>query len=244
MYGLIGKKIGHSFSAEFFNKKFEKEGIDEHYSLFPLETINDFTLLLEKNPDLKGLNVTIPYKEQIIPFLDSLSDEAIEIGAVNVIKFIKDNDSTYLKGYNSDSIGFKKSILPLLRKDIDKALILGTGGASKAVDYVLRNLGIETTLVSRNPKKNQLSYNQLDESVISENKLIVNTTPLGMYPDVESYPPIPYDLLTSDHICYDVVYNPEETEFIKRAKERGAIVKNGIEMLHQQALSAWDIWNE
>lgn len=244
MYGLIGKKVGHSFSADFFNKKFQKEGIDNSYLLFPLPSIDVFPTLLEENPDLEGLNVTIPYKQEVIKFLDSLSEEAIEIGAVNVIKFTKENGITYLKGYNSDCIGFRDSIKPLITPEIKKALILGTGGASKAVAYVLKNLGIDITFVSRNPKKGQLSYNRLDEEIINDNLLIVNTTPLGMFPDTETYPPIPYQFLSDKHICYDVVYNPEETEFMKKSKERGATVKNGLEMLRLQALAAWEIWNK
>ncbi|MCH5240922.1 MAG: shikimate dehydrogenase [Muribaculaceae bacterium] len=242
MYGIIGKKLGHSFSANFFNKKFKDEGINNSYELFPLPTINEFPSLLEQNPDLEGLNVTIPYKQEVIKFLDSLSEEALEIGAVNVIKFTQNNGLPYLIGYNTDSIGFKESLMPLLNPEIKKALILGTGGASKAVAYVLKNLGFETTFVSRSPKEGQLGYNDLNEEIIKENRLIVNTTPLGMYPEIDSYPPIPYEYLTDKNICYDVVYNPEETEFMKRSKARGATVKNGIEMLHLQAIAAWDIW--
>ncbi|MCH5235737.1 MAG: shikimate dehydrogenase [Muribaculaceae bacterium] len=244
MYGLIGKKIGHSFSANFFNNKFQQEGIDNRYELFPLPSIDVFPTLLEENPDLEGLNVTIPYKQEVIKYLDSLSEDAIEIGAVNVIKFTKEGDITYLTGYNSDSIGFRDSLIPLMRPEIKKALVLGTGGASKAVTYVLKNLGLDVTLVSRTPKEGELGYDQLDKDIISDNLLIVNTTPLGMYPDVETFPPIPYQFLTDKHICYDVVYNPEETEFLKKAKEMGAAVKNGIEMLHLQAIAAWDIWNK
>lgn len=244
MYGLIGEKISHSFSADFFNKKFDKEGINEKYFLFPLSTIEDFPSLIETHPDLKGLNVTIPYKQTVIPYLDSLSDEAIEIGAVNVIKFIKNKDGRYLKGYNSDAIGFRESLLPLLKEDMDKALVLGTGGASKAVEYILKNLGLKVTLVSRTPGENQIGYEDINEEVMNENKLIVNTTPVGMFPNIENSPSIPYNLLSTNHLCYDLVYNPLETEFLKRAKENGASVKNGLEMLHLQALAAWDIWND
>lgn len=244
MYGLIGKKISHSFSADFFNKKFKDEGINEHYELFPLPSIDDFPKLLAKHPDLKGLNVTIPYKQEVIKFLDSLSDDTIDIGAVNVIKIINDQGETFLKGYNSDWIGFRDSLLPLLNEDIKNALILGSGGASKAVDYTLKKLGINTTLVSRNPKDDQLGYEDLNEDIMKENLLIVNTTPLGMFPDVDDSPNIPYQFLTDRHICYDLVYNPLETQFLKKAKEHGAGIKNGIEMLNLQALAAWDIWNQ
>lgn len=244
MYGIIGKPLGHSFSANFFNEKFKRENIDNHYELFPLQSIKDFTYILEQNPNLEGLNVTIPYKVEVIPLLNSLSKEAAEIGAVNVIKFIRQNNGLYLEGYNSDAIGFRNSLLPLIKSDIKKALVLGTGGASKAVGYVLKELGLTVTFVSRSSKENTLTYQQLNKEIIEENKLIVNTTPLGMFPDVNTCPSIPYEYLTSDHICYDVVYNPEETLFMKLSSERGAKVKNGLEMLHLQAHAAWDIWNK
>lgn len=243
MFGLIGKKLGHSFSANFFNKKFADEGIDNVYKLFPLPDITDFPALIKENPDLQGLNVTIPYKQEVIPYLDCLSEEVMDMGAVNVIKFSRDNNRVFLKGYNTDYIGFKNSLMPLLRPDIMNALVLGTGGASKAVGYALKQLGINVTFVSRNPKEGQLSYDDLTNALIEKNLLIVNTTPLGMFPDVESCPPIPYQFLTDKHICFDVVYNPEETEFMKRAKARGATVENGIQMLKLQAIAAWDIWN-
>lgn len=247
MYGLIGKKLVHSFSASFFNDKFRKEGINETYKLLPIPDIDCLPGLIAENPDLKGLNVTIPYKEEVIPFLNYLSPDAREIGAVNVIQINRSGNEIELKGYNSDCIGFKNSLLPLLSPNFlqvkPKALILGTGGASKAVAYVLKNLGIEYTFVSRNPDAGQLSYADLKQECLKSHFLIVNTTPLGTYPDVDKFPPIPYDYLTPDHICYDLVYNPEETEFLKKSKERGATVKNGLEMLHLQALAAWVIWN-
>lgn len=243
MYGLIGKKIGHSFSAIYFNNKFEKENIDEEYRLFPLETIEKFPQLLDQQPDLKGLNVTIPYKSEVIKYLDNLSPEAKEMGAVNVIKFIRDGHNLKLEGYNTDAIGFEHSLVPLLNKNIKKALVLGTGGASKAVVYVLKKLGISPTLVSRSPGNGRITYNDIDQNVLKENLLIVNTTPLGMSPDIDTYAPIPYQYLTPDHICYDVVYNPQETEFMKRSAAQGAKVKNGIEMLEKQAVAAWDVWN-
>ena len=244
MYGLIGKKLGHSFSADFFNNKFAREGINDHYYLFPLEEISEFPHLLLENPDLEGLNVTIPYKQQLIPYLNSLSEEAEKIGAVNVIKFQRDGKDLKLIGYNSDCIGFKISLLPLLHDKIKKALVLGTGGASKAVSYVLKNLGLEVNFVSRKPGENLLTYEDLDQDIMKENLLIVNTTPLGMFPEIESYPPIPYHFLTPLHVCYDLVYNPLETLFMKKASEQGAVVKNGLEMLEQQALAAWDIWRK
>lgn len=243
MYALIGKKLGHSFSADFFNKKFKEEGIPEHYELLPIPAISDFPKLLAEYPDLKGINVTIPYKQAVIPFLDELSEEAREIGAVNVIKVHRNDNNVFLKGFNSDVIGFMESLKPLLRDDIKKALILGTGGASKAVAYVLKKLGIKYKFVSRSGKMGQYNYTELNEKIISENILIVNTTPLGMYPDMDSAPPIPYQFLTPAHVCYDLVYNPLMTEFMKRSEEKGAKVKNGIEMLRLQALASWDFWN-
>lgn len=244
MFGLIGKKLGHSFSAEFFNKKFRDEKIDETYRLFEIPSIEDFPKLLAENPDLKGLNVTIPYKRDVISFLSGLSVEAKAIGAVNVIKISRGKEGITLTGYNSDSIGFEESLKPLLNKSIDKALVLGTGGASKAVCYVLRKLGIEPTYVSRTPKEGQLTYKDLNKSIIDSHLLIVNTTPLGMMPEIDTCPPIPYNLLTTRHICYDLVYNPLETLFLKKSKEAGAKIKNGMEMLELQALASWDIWNK
>lgn len=243
MYGLIGKKLGHSYSADFFNKKFKEECIDESYQLFELPTIEDFPRLIKENPQIEGLNVTIPYKESVIQFLDSLADEAIEIGAVNVIKVNKDGEEEWLKGYNTDAIGFKESITPLLRKDITHALILGSGGASKAVVYALTKLGITPRIVSRNPSGDRLGYDDLDEATFRKYKLIVNATPIGMYPAVDDYPPIPYQYINEENVCFDLIYNPEETAFMKKCKQQGAVVKNGYEMWYLQALATWNIWN-
>lgn len=249
MFGIIGKKLGHSFSADFFNKKFQKEGLDESYHKFEIDDINLLPSLIKNHPDLKGLNVTIPYKQQVIPFLDSLSDEARNIGAINVIKIFRDGEKILLKGYNSDAIGFRESLVPLLNSDVKKALVLGSGGASKAVTYILKSLGIEPSIVSRTPNKEvsdikQYSYDELTKELIEDHQLIVNTTPLGMFPEVEFYPPIPYSFITDKHICYDVIYNPMETEFMKKCSRQGAVVKNGMDMLHLQAIAAWDIWTE
>lgn len=241
MYGLIGYPLGHSFSASFFNEKFSREGIDEHYSLFPLTSIDEFPALLESHKDLKGLNVTIPYKELVIPYLTSLSKEAEEIGAVNVIKISDDGKS--LVGYNSDSIGFHDTISPLIKPHMKKALVLGTGGASHAVAYVLKKLGLEVTKVSRRPAEGMLTYSDLTPEVMATHHVIVNTTPLGMWPKVDACPDIPYQLLSPMHLCYDLVYNPDVTEFMRRASEQGATVKNGLDMLHGQAVAAWEIWN-
>lgn len=243
MYGLIGKKLTHSFSADFFNKKFAEEGIDDVYNLFPIPKITDIYKLIRDYPGLKGLNVTIPYKQEVISLLDNISVEAKEIGAVNVIKIQKNGSKLNLTGYNSDCIGFKKSLEPLLTQEMTKALILGTGGASKAVAYVLDNLGIKYQFVSRHPKENQISYEDLNKRILDQHLLIVNTTPLGTFPDIETYPSIPYQFLSPGHLCYDLVYNPDNTEFLKKAREFGASVKNGLEMLHLQAEASWEIWN-
>ena len=240
MYGLIGYPLSHSFSAKFFNDKFCREKINEEYRLFPIPKIDEIKGLFQKYPELKGLNVTIPYKSSIIEYLSDISPAANEIGAVNVIK-IKEGK---LKGYNTDAYGFKESLKPLLKKDIKKALILGTGGASKAVRYVLSSLGIDSKVVSRCSGKVDLMYSDLNSEIISENLLIVNTTPLGMYPDVNSFPDIPYQFIGENHICYDLVYNPEESRFLNMAESQGAVIKNGLEMLHLQAIKAWEIWNE
>lgn len=243
MYALIGKPLGHSFSANFFNEKFKREHIDNRYILAQLDDISDVTLLLEDHPDLQGFNVTIPYKQQIIPYLDSLSDEAREIGAVNVVKVEHKDGKRYLKGFNSDAIGFKESIAPLIKPDMKRALILGNGGASHAVDYVLRSLGIETVKVSRTKAEGRLTYADLTEDVMKNHLVIVNTTPVGTWPNTEVCPDIPYDYITPGHLCFDLVYNPETTTFMKKAAEHGATVKNGLEMLHLQAIGAWKIWN-
>ena len=244
IYGLIGKKLGHSFSPGFFNKKFKDENINAEYKIFPIPEISLFPTIINENPTLSGLNVTVPYKELVIPYLDSLSEDVQEIKALNVIQFKKTDDGLKLIGYNSDVYGFKLSLLPFLKPDIKNALVLGTGGASKAVTYVLKKLGINITLVSRTPHDKVLGYDNLTKEVMEFNLLIVNTTPLGMYPDIERYPPIPYEFITPDHVCYDLIYNPDETEFLKKAKEKGAAIKNGLEMLRLQAKKSWEIWNE
>ncbi len=239
VYGLLGKHIGYSFSRGFFSDKFEKENLDCEYKNFDLKQIDEFkTIISEQNT--AGLNVTIPYKEEVIAHLDELDPIAKEIGAVNVIKFKDDNQ---LVGYNSDYYGFSESLKPLLNPTIKKALILGTGGASKAIAYSLNRLEIDYTFVSRNPDFNELNYNDLDEDIIKEYKLIVNCTPLGTHPDIENYPNIPYEYITQNHVLYDLIYNPNETVFMKKGKEKGAKVSNGLQMLILQAEKAWEIWN-
>lgn len=242
LYGLIGYPLGHSFSITYFNKKFESEGIDARYQNFELPDIGDLMEVFAEHPNLAGLNVTIPYKEQVIPYLNEIDDTAKRIGAVNVIKIRYDeNRNPLLKGYNSDVVGFTDSIYPMIT-DQDKALVLGTGGASKAIAVGLVNLGITPTLVSRHPAEGQIGYQDLTPEIMSSHRIIVNTTPLGMYPKVDSCPDIPYELLTPGHICYDLIYNPDQTLFMKKAKEHGAIVKNGLEMLLLQAFESYRIW--
>lgn len=242
MYALIGYPLGHSFSARFFNSKFEREHIKDHYELFPIPDIGCVVEMMDKNPDLKGFNITIPYKEKIIRYLDYISPEAEEIGAVNVCKIVWKDGIRHLKGYNSDAIGFRKSLVPILRPHMKNALVLGTGGASKAIAYVLNSIGIKVTKVSRKEGDDVICYDKLSETIIKSHHIIVNTTPLGMWPEVDRCPDIPYHFLTSGHLCYDIVYNPEMTLFMKMSSEQGATVKNGLEMLELQALAAWDIW--
>ena len=240
-FGLIGKKLGHSFSKKYFTAKFERENItDTQYNLYELEKAEDLISLLQQEPELAGLNVTIPYKQEVIPFLDELDDAAARIGAVNTIK-IKDGHTT---GYNTDYTGFKTTLQAFYPEEkYGQALVLGTGGASKAVCTALADLGIPYTLVSRAPKQGELSYAQLTEELLQQYNLIVNTTPLGMYPDTETLPPIPYQAITPQHFAYDIVYNPEKTLFLERCEASGAKIMNGMGMLHGQAEAAWLIWN-
>ncbi len=247
IYGLIGYPLGHSFSRGYFNDKFAAEGIDAEYVNFEIPDIGDLMEVFAENPGLAGLNVTIPYKEQVIPYMDEMDSEAAGIGAVNVIKIIRrdgrDDGDFKLKGYNSDVIGFRDSISPLLTPQRDKALILGTGGASKAVAYALSTLGVESLFVSRSARKGVITYSDLTPELMAERKVIVNTTPLGMYPHVDEAPDIPYEYLTPAHLCYDLLYNPDVTLFMHKASEHGAEVKNGLEMLLLQAFASWNIWN-
>ena len=244
-YGLLGYPLGHSFSKNYFNQKFEAEKIDAEYLNFEIPDIKEIKSVIKENPELNGLNVTIPYKQQVIPYLDDLDDDARQIGAVNVIKFSKGLfGKVKLKGYNSDIIGFKQSIEPLLKDHHRKALILGTGGASKAVFHGLKQLGIAATFVSRQCKEFCITYEEITEKIMEQYHVIVNPTPLGMYPNVNACPNIPYELLTSDHLLYDLLYNPDETLFMQKGKERGAVVKNGLEMLLLQAFAAWEIWQK
>jgi shikimate dehydrogenase len=243
LLGLIGYPLTHSFSAGYFSDKFKRENItDYEYRNFPLKNISRFRQLLKNNPGLCGLNVTIPYKEQIISYLDKLDSVAERIGAVNTVKFIRKGNRNELVGYNTDSTGFLKSLTPSLNSSHKRALILGTGGASKAVAFVLQELEIEFLFVTRNPKPGMITYRDLCLSIIRNHLLIINTTPLGTYPDVQSFPDIPYDLLTPGHIMYDLVYNPPETEFLRLGRQKGATCINGQRMLEIQAEKSWEIW--
>ena len=260
-YGIIGFPLGHSFSRGFFTEKFAREGIDAQYLNFEIPDARMLLDVLRDNPELRGLNVTLPHKQAVIPLLDELSDEAQEIGAVNVIRIDRPSKSPLkgdfmsslplregwggsLKGFNSDIIGFTESIKPLLQPWHKKALVLGTGGASRAICVGLKRLGLEWTYVSRQAKAPSplLSYSDLTPAVMAEYTVIVNCTPVGMYPKVDEAPAIPYELLTPRHLLFDLVYNPEDTLFMQRGRERGATVKNGLEMLHLQALASWRFW--
>ena len=244
LYGLLGYPLVHSFSQNYFNQKFESENIDAEYINFEIPDVGMLMEVVAENENLNGLNVTIPYKEQVIPFLDEIDPAASEVGAVNVIKFIRDKDGLRLKGYNSDIIGFTDSIKSLLKPHHQSALVLGTGGAAKAVSYSLRKLGLEVQLVSRRKSANTLVYEELTKNDLKKHKVIVNTTPLGMYPNVDTCPDIPYRYLTSQHLCYDLIYNPDETLFLKNSRLAGAQVKNGLEMLLLQAFASYSIWNQ
>jgi shikimate dehydrogenase len=241
LYGLIGFPLSHSFSKGYFAEKFKKENIHESfYEVFPIPTIALFPDLVERCKNLKGLNVTIPYKEQVMSYLDAVDPEAQAIGAVNTIKF----ENGKMTGYNSDVWGFEKSLLPMLHPDHLHALILGTGGASKAVAYVLNKLGITYHFVSRGLTENTIAYEALTPETIRHTKLIINTSPVGMYPNVDTCPDIPYEYIGDHHLLYDLIYNPEETLFLRKGKERGAATKNGLEMLALQAERSWQIWND
>lgn len=240
---MIGYPLGHSFSISYFNEKFQNEGIDAVYENYEIPDIDNLPEILDSNPELRGLNVTIPYKQQVIKYLDALSPEAQAIGAVNVIKVIHKDRKTILKGYNSDVIGFTRSIEALIEPCHKKALILGTGGASKAINYGLQSLGLETLFVSRTTKENAITYNQVTPDLIKEYKVIVNCTPIGMYPHADECPNLPYYAMDSHTLLYDLIYNPDETMFLKRGKEHGATVVNGLEMLLLQAFASWEFWN-
>lgn len=241
-FGLIGKDISYSFSKKYFSEKFAQDLYEDcSYENFDIPNIEDFPSILKNNSNLKGLNVTIPYKESIIPYLDTVSDKAFQIGAVNVIRFTKKGN---LKGYNSDWFGFKKSLEPLLQVHHKKALILGTGGAAKAIAFALDQLGITYSFVSREANPNTIDYSLINATTFDNHQIIINCTPVGTSPNTKEFPPIPYNYFSKQHIAFDLIYNPEETQFLKKAKKQGAVTKNGYEMLVYQAEKAWKIWNK
>jgi shikimate dehydrogenase len=240
-FGLIGKQLGHSFSRKYFTEKFQLEGIDAAYHNFELGDISQLRSFLSKHPHLEGFNVTIPYKEKIIPFLDHVEQDAASIGAVNTVKI----SNGIFTGYNSDVHGFRESLKPFLAHGMEYALVLGTGGASKAVASVLRKLGITVSFATRNPKaENHLAYTELNEYAMRTFKLIINTTPLGTWPETDEKPPIPYQHITNQHFLYDLVYNPPVTAFMREATQRGAGTTGGLTMLKLQAEKSWEIWNK
>ena len=244
-FGIIGYPLGQSASPAFFNKKFADEGIDAEYIPFEIADIDELPRIIAENPELCGFNVTIPYKVQVMQYLSSISDEAKAIDAVNVVKVTHDADGTaHLTGHNSDVIGFTRSLAPLLKEHHKKALILGTGGASKAIAYSLQTLGIDYLFVSRKESENAISYSQITDELIAQHTLIINCTPLGMVGHgIDQCPNIPYDKLTKEHLLYDIVYNPQDTLFLQKGAAMGAEVKSGYEMWYLQALASWEIWN-
>ncbi len=239
-YGLVGKDIDYSFSRKYFSEKFEKENLLHTYQNFDLSTIDLFPKIISDTKNLKGLNVTIPYKELVIKHLDAIDEEAEKIGAVNTIKIL---DNNKLKGYNTDCYGFQKSLEAFLPLQQKTALILGTGGASKAIAYVLQKLGFNYTQVSRKKTAHTLVYSELNETIIANNLLIINCTPLGTSPNINAYPPLPYQYLTKHHLLFDLIYNPSETAFLRNGKLQGANTTNGNKMLVFQAEKSWEIWN-
>lgn len=245
LYGLIGFPLEHSFSKGYFNSKFKEKGLlDCRYENFPIENLEELKTIIENHPDLVGLNVTIPYKISILDYLDEMDDNAKIIQSVNTIKINREN-KVQLIGYNTDIIGLSMALKPQLRPAHNQALILGNGGSSKAVQFVLKSLGIGFLIVTRNPKsENEISYAQLNENHIRFHKLIINTTPLGMWPNEDEFPPINYNSISNEHLLFDLIYNPEMTVFLKKGKEKGAMISNGLSMLHQQAEASWQIWNK
>ena len=241
-FGLIGKNISYSFSRKYFTEKFQKLGLKTYeYKNYDLPEIEEFPFVIyQREDDFKGFSVTIPYKQSIIKYLDETDGDAREIGAVNTIKITNDNR---LIGYNTDVYGFQKSIEPLLKNHHNKALILGTGGASKAVAYALSKLNIAYEFVSRNVSENSFLYSMLTEQIIEEYTIIINCTPLGTHPNIENSPNIPYQFITNKHLLFDLIYNPSESKFLQEGKKQGASIKNGLEMLELQAEKSWKIWN-
>lgn len=243
-YGLIGYPLSHSFSKKYFTEKFLNEGIEHHqYELFPIEDIKKLPDLIAENPSLCGLNVTIPHKVNVLCYLNEVDEAAEKIGAVNCISIKSFDGETYLKGYNTDAYGFESSLVPLLQPQHTKALVFGDGGAAKAVKYVLEKLGIGYQVVVRKEAPGAILYSDISPEILASHLLLINTTPLGMSPHVDTYPEIDYSQLGTQHLAYDLVYNPLETAFLTKAAVQGAQIKNGLEMLYQQAEKAWAIWN-
>lgn len=245
-YGLIGHRLGYSFSRNFFSEKFAKENRpDCEYVNFELDSIDEFPGVFEQGKDICGLNCTIPYKQQIMQFLDEIDPEATQVGAVNTVKIIWNDGKRSLKGFNTDVFGFENSLRPMLQEKHKKALILGTGGASKAIKHVLNKLGIEfiSASIEETLFEMEIRYQEITTELLKEYLIIIHATPIGTFPNVDNCPDIPYQGITSDHVLFDLVYNPEETLFLKKGKENGAKTKNGLEMLHLQAIRAWEIWD-
>lgn len=240
LYGLIGKPLKHSFSAAYFNQKFAAENIDSVYQNFELDSIAQLPQLLQQHSNLRGLNVTIPYKKDVLPYLHAANETVQQIGACNCIKVVDGK----LYGYNTDTVGFRQSLEPHLKRHHNKALVLGTGGSSGAVQYALKQLNIPFQLVSRQKEKETFLYEDLNDEIVKEHTLIINTTPLGMFPNVEAAPAIPYSALTPNHLLYDLIYNPEKTLFLQRGEAQGAAIVNGHQMLLLQAEAGWKIWND
>jgi len=245
-FGLIGHRLGYSFSRNFFTEKFAKENLQEHeYVNFELDSIDEFPGIFDGDKNIYGLNCTIPYKQQIMQFLDEIDAEAAQIGAVNTVKITSKDGKRHLKGFNTDIYGFENSLRPMLESKHKKALILGTGGASKAIKHILNKLQVEFVSASIEEQlfEKEIRYSQITDELLKEYLIIIQATPLGTFPNVDNCPDIPYESITSDHVLFDLVYNPEETLFLKKGKAQGAKTKNGLEMLHLQALRAWEIWN-
>ena len=243
--GLIGYPVSHSYSKKYFSEKFERENLPEWaYELYPIEKIEKLKTFLKSEPELVGFNVTVPYKVAVMNYLDEIDPEALIIGSVNTVSIIESENGKKLKGYNTDVYGLEKSLIPLVKPGINKALILGTGGSARAVKFVLRNHDIPYTSVSRHRHDTRIQYEDITEATIQEHNIIINSTPVGMHPNVEDFPQIPYHLITNKHLLFDLVYNPEETQFLKKGREKGATIKNGLDMLHLQSEKCWEIWNE
>jgi len=244
-YGLIGFPLGHSFSCKYFSEKFEREKITGcSYENYPLKSIDELTPLVAEIPELCGLNVTIPYKTTVLQYVNHIDPVVSEIGAANVLKIERSEKGIHISGFNSDITGIRDSLVPFIGADLNNALILGTGGSSRAVLYTLEKLGLHSTVVSRKTGPGLISYKDINETLLERTDLIVNTTPLGMFPDLKTKPELNYDLLNEKHILFDLVYNPEITVFLQMGKERGCRIINGIKMLHSQAERSWEIWNE